>query len=112
MCAELAGASAVRSAPGPHGWYRLHEGLEGQAVVGVRPGHADRQRDALGLGQYVQLAAGLAAVDRVRSGQRTPLFARTEAASMITDDQSSSPRAPSSSRTARCRESSSVRPHR
>jgi hypothetical protein len=65
-------------------------------------GDADHHGDALGLGQDMQLAAGFAAVHRVRPGQRAPHFARTEAASTITDVQSNSPRAPSSSSTARC----------
>ncbi len=50
----------------------------------------------------MQLAALLAPVDRIAPGQRSPLFARTEAASTIAEVQSTSPRAPSSSRTARC----------
>jgi hypothetical protein len=58
--------------------------------------------NALGLGQHVQLAALPAAIDRVRPGQRIPLFARTAAASTIADVQSSSPRAPSPSKTTRC----------
>jgi hypothetical protein len=99
--AELAGTRATRSASGSYGRDRFHQGFEGLAVVGVRPGHADRQWDAPSLGQHVQFAAGFAAVDRIAPGQRTPLFARTEAASMIAEDQSSSPRAPSSSSTAR-----------
>lgn len=50
----------------------------------------------------MQFAALLAPIDRIRPGQRTPFLARTDAASTIADDQSSSPRAPSSSNTARC----------
>lgn len=49
----------------------------------------------------MQFAALLASIDRIRPGQRTPLFARTDAASTIADDQSSSPLAPSSSKTGR-----------
>lgn len=50
----------------------------------------------------MQFAAFLATIDRIRSGQRAPLLARTDAASTIADDQSRSPLAPSSSSTARC----------
>jgi hypothetical protein len=70
--AELAGVAATRSAPEPYGRDRLYEGLEGLAVVSVRPGHADCQWDALSLGQHVQLAAGFAAVDRIAPGQWPP----------------------------------------
>lgn len=50
----------------------------------------------------MQFAALLAAIDRIRPGQRVLLFARTDAASTIADVQSSSPLTPSSSSTARC----------
>lgn len=101
--AEFSGLAAPWSASGPHRGYRPHKRFQGQDVVGVRRGGPDRERDALGVGQDVEFAAGFAAVDRVRAGQRTPLFARTDAASTITDVQSSAPRAPNSSSTARCR---------
>ncbi|NIY70764.1 hypothetical protein SMALB_8946 [Streptomyces malaysiensis] len=68
----------------------------------VRPGCCHGQRDALGVREDVQFAALLAAINRIRPGQGAPLFARTEAASMIAEVQSTSPRAPSSSSTARC----------
>ena len=49
----------------------------------------------------MELTARLATIDRIRPDQRTPLFARTDAASTITQVQSASPREPSSSSTAR-----------
>ena len=94
---------APRGAPGADGRYCLDQRLQRVAVVDVGSRARDGQRDALGLRQHVQLAARLAAIDGVGAGQRPPFFARTDAASMITDVQSSSPRAPSSSSTARCR---------
>ena len=54
------------------------------------------------IGQDVNLRAGFAAVDRARPGQRSPFFARTDAASITARDQSIKPRPPSSSSTARC----------
>ena len=101
--AELGRAPTARAAPGPHRGNAQDERLERLAVVHVRGGDADRQRQAPGVGQHVELTARLATVDRVWAGQRAPLFARTEAASMMAEVQSTSPRAPSSSRTARCR---------
>ena len=98
--AEFDGPTPPWSASGADGGYASDQRLEGQTVVGVRTGHGDGEWDALGLGQYVQLAALLAAIDRVRPGQGAPFLARTEAASTIAEAQSSSPRAPSSSRTA------------
>lgn len=73
------------------------------AVVGVRCRDADDQRNSLGFGQDVDLRPLLAAVDRAGTGQRSPLFARTLAASRIAADQSSSPEPPSRSSTSRCR---------
>jgi hypothetical protein len=102
VAAELARAPAPRPAPGADGRDCLDQRLQRVAVVDVGGRGGNGQRDALRLGQYVQLAARLAAVDGIRAGQRPPFFARTDAASTITDVQSSSPRAPSSSSTARC----------
>jgi hypothetical protein len=50
----------------------------------------------------MQLAARLAAVDGTGPVSDPLFLARTDAASMIAEVQSSSPRAPSSSSTARC----------
>jgi hypothetical protein len=104
---RLVGADRDRSpsswpAPGAYGGKAQEQRLERLAVMHVRTGHCDGQRDALRFGQHMQLAALLTAIDRVRPGQRAPLFARTDAASMIAEVQSSAPLAPSSSRTARC----------
>ncbi|MDF9803558.1 hypothetical protein M2436_002105 [Streptomyces sp. HB372] len=89
-------------APGADGGYPEDQRLERLTVMEVRPRYCDGQRQPLGLGQHVQFAALLAAINRTGAGQRAPLFARTDAASTIADDQSSSPLAPSSSNTARC----------
>jgi hypothetical protein len=69
---QLAGAPAPRPAPGADGRYRLDQRLERVAVVDVGGRDPDGQRDPLGLGQYVQLAARLPAIDGVRAGQRPP----------------------------------------
>jgi hypothetical protein len=102
VAAELAGAAVPRPAPGAGGRHCLNQRLERVAVVDIGSRDPDGQRDALRLAQHVQLAARLPAIDGVRASQRAPFFARTDAASMITEVQSSSPRAPSSSSSARC----------
>ena len=50
----------------------------------------------------MDLRAGLASVDRARTGQGSPLFARTDAPSSTARDQSIRPWLPNSSRTTRC----------
>lgn len=71
---EFDGSAPPWSPAGPGGGYAADERLECEAVVHVRAGHGDGERDALGIGQHVQLAALLAAIDRVRPGRRSPLF--------------------------------------
>jgi len=102
VASELGRASPARSATGADRGQAEHQGLEGLAVVGVRGGDPDDQGYALRFGQDVQFAAGFAAIDRIRPGQRAPFFARTDAPSMMAEVQSISPSAPSWSRTARC----------
>ena len=99
--AEPAGPAASRSAPGADRGNAHDQRQECLAVVHVRAGDTDGERQPLCLGQDVEFAALLAPVDRIAPGQRSPFFARTEAASTMAEVQSSSPRAPSSSRTAR-----------
>ncbi|SFD78338.1 hypothetical protein SAMN05421773_13027 [Streptomyces aidingensis] len=99
---ELVGSAAARSAARPYRRYATDEGPERVSVVDVRAGDSQGQRQALCVGQDVQFAALLAPVDRIRPGQRSPFLARTFAASTMAEVQSISPRAPSSSRTARC----------
>jgi hypothetical protein len=102
VAAEFGGASAAWPSTGADRRQAQDQGLEGLAVVGVRGGDTNDQGYALRFGQDVQLAAGFAAIDRIRPGQRAPFFARTDAPSMMAEVQSSSPSAPSRSRTARC----------
>jgi hypothetical protein len=97
VSAYLDRSPPARSASGAGGRYRQEQRLERLAVVQIRPGHHNGQRDALGIGQDVQFAALLASISRIRPGQGASLFARTEAASMIAEVQSTSPLAPSSS---------------
>jgi hypothetical protein len=61
-----------RSAAGADGGCTADQGLQSQAVVGVRTGHRDGRRDALGLGQHMQLAALLAAIGRFGPGSVPP----------------------------------------
>lgn len=70
--AELDRPAPAWPAAGADGGYASDQRLEGLAVVGVCSGHGDGQGDAPRLGQHVQFAALLAAIDRVRPGQRTP----------------------------------------
>ncbi len=72
-------------------------------VIGVGGRNPYRQVDPRAVGQHVDLRAGLAAIDRARTGHSSPSFARTLAASITARDQSIEPRPPSSSSTALCR---------
>jgi hypothetical protein len=68
--------------------------------MGVGGGDRGDQRQTLGVGQDVELGAGFAPVDRIRSDELVPLFARIEAESTRAADQSIAPVAPSRSRTS------------
>lgn len=99
---ELSGFAAPASAAGADRRYALHEGDQGLAVVQVRPRDCDGEGQTGPLGDQVDLRPVLAPVDRIRTCQ-VPLFrARMFTESIAQRDQSSSPRAPSSSRTRRC----------
>lgn len=65
------------------------------------PPDAERERQSCPVGHDVDLRVGLAAIDRVWTGQRSPFFARRVAPSTIARDQSITPVAPSRSSTAR-----------
>lgn len=79
----------------------LHERDQGLAVMQVGPGNADGDRQTGAFRNQVDLRAVLAPVDRIRTCQ-VPLFrARMFTESIAHRDQSSSPRAPCSSRTRR-----------
>lgn len=99
--ADLHRPPSTWSAPGADGGDAENQRFEHLAIVHVRAGHRDGQREALNLGQHVQIAASLAAIDRFGRLSKPPI-ARTDAASTIVGDQSSSPLAPSSSSTTRC----------
>jgi hypothetical protein len=79
----------------------VEQRLEQLAVVGVgrREKHVERQ--PLVINQQVVLGAGFAPVNRVRAGQLAPLLARTDTASTLARDQSSTSAAESSSSTRR-----------
>ena len=91
-------SAAGRPTSGLHRRDRADHRLQQGAVVGVRSGNIDDQRDAVGLGQDVDLRPLLAAIDRTMM----PLFTRTLAASRFAAIQSSSPALPSRSSTLRC----------
>ena len=89
-------------APGTDGRYCLDQRLDRVAVVDVGSRDPDGQRDALRLGQHMQLAARLAAIDGIRAGQRPPFFRRDRRG---VDDHRCPVQLtarPSSSSTARC----------
>jgi hypothetical protein len=67
--AQLARAPAPWPAPGPDRRDRLDQRPQRVNVMDVGGRDPDGERDALRVGQNVQLAAGLAPVDRVRAGQ-------------------------------------------
>ncbi len=75
---------------------------EDLVVVEVRPRDRDDQRQPGRVGQDMDLRALLAAVDRVWTGQGSPFFARRLAAFTITDDQSTPPAPPWTSRISWC----------
>lgn len=87
---------------GPDRWDAAHKRLQAQAVVHVRPGDAEGQRQSVPVVDQMDLRSQLAAVGRIRSRQRPPFAARTLAESIAHRDQSSSPLSPSRSSTTRC----------
>jgi len=70
------------------GWNGGHEGLELATVMHVGRRQLDAQRQALGVGAKMMLAARFAAVGRVRPGLKPPKTARTLLESTTARDQS------------------------
>lgn len=99
---QLVRTAPAGAAPGPDGGDGLDQGFQADTVVGVGGRHADGQGQPVAVGQGVDFAAGLAPVDRTRTGQAAPLFARTDAASAVARDQSINPLDPSWSSAATC----------
>lgn len=79
-----------------------HERDQSLAVVqiGTRDAHGEGQ--SVAIADDMNLRSQLAAVGRIRSGQRPPLTARTLAESIAHRDHSNSPLAPSWSSMTRC----------
>lgn len=102
IAVQLVRSSPPRPTRTADGRYALHEGLQGEAVMSVRRGNGDGDRQARPVDNQVDFRSVLAAVGRIRSRQLPPLRALTLTESMAQRDQSSSPRAPSSSRMTRC----------
>ena len=71
-----------------HRRHLVNQGDQLCNVVSVRSGERARQRDALSVGEQVMLAAGFAAVRRIRPGLGPPKTARTDALSMTARFQS------------------------
>ena len=82
-------SSAWASAFASHGWDRLDEWQELGDVVAVGGGEEAGERDAVGVGDQVVLAAGSAAVDRTRSDFAAPKSARKEEESQTAREKSS-----------------------
>ncbi len=98
---ELDGLASPASTTGTDGRYAADKGLEGLAVVQVGARDCDGQGQTGPLVDQVDLRAVLTPIDRIRTCQ-IPLFkALMFTESIAQRDQSSSPRAPSSSRTGR-----------
>ena len=69
---NLLGAAAPAADRGTHRRDVVQQRLEYQAVVGVGPGHQQRQRQATTLNGQVQLGAALGPVDWVCAGVIPP----------------------------------------
>jgi hypothetical protein len=69
---NLLGAAAPAAGRGAHRRDVVQQRLEHQAVVGVGPGHQQRQRQATALNRQVQLASRLGPVDWVCAGVIPP----------------------------------------
>jgi len=98
---QLGGSASARSAAGADRRDASYEGFEGLAVVQVRAGDADGEGQTGPLRDQVDLRPLLAPVYRIRTCQLPPFRARMFTESIAQRDQSSLPRAPSSSRTRR-----------
>ena len=103
VAVELVGPSAAGTAAAADRRYRHDQRLQRETVMAVGRGDGDRDRKAGPVGDEMDLRSVLAAIGRIRSGQKPPLTARMLTESMAKRDQFSSPRAPSSSRMTRCR---------
>ena len=99
---ELARLAPPAASPGPDGRYCANQRLQRLAVVQVRTRDRHGNRKPGSIGDQVDLGALLAPIDRIRTRQVPLLRARMFTESTAHRDQSSSPRAPSSSKTRRC----------
>jgi len=67
---------------------RIHQRNQLRYVVSIGACQRRRQWDAVGIGEYVMLRAGFAAIRGIRAGLRPPKTARTDVLSTTTRDQS------------------------
>ncbi len=106
MIISLVGVELAGPAPGwspglPDRWHGIDHLLQHDAVVDVGSCQADRERDALCIGEDVALCACLATICRVRACRRAPLLAATEALSRAARLKSMALRRPRRSRSTR-----------
>ena len=102
---EFAGPASGWSPGLPDRRYSINHLLQHDTVVDVGSCQADRERDALRIGEDVTLGARLAAICRARAGRRAPLLAATDALSRAARLKSIALRRPSRSRSTRWRRS-------
>lgn len=100
---QFPGSPAATSTAGTDRRDSADERFQALAVVHVGAGDTQRQRQPVPIGDQMNFRPQLATVGRIRSRQKAPFAARTLTESIAHRDQSSSPRAPSSSRTTRWR---------
>ena len=98
---EFAGSPAPGAAAGPDRRDSLDERDQGLAVVEVGPGDRNRKGQTGTFGEQMDLRTVLAPIYRIRTCQIPFFRARMFTESTAQRDQSSLPRAPSSSRTRR-----------
>jgi hypothetical protein len=102
---EFAGPASGWSPGLPDRRYSINHLLQHDTVVDVGSCQADRERDALRIGEDVTLGARLAAICRARACRRAPLLAATDALSRAARLKSIALRRPSRSRSTRWRRS-------
>ena len=106
MIVRLVGVELAGPAPGwspglPDRRHGIDHLLQHDAVVNVGSRQADRERDALRIGEDVTLGARLAPICRVRACRRAPLLAATEALSRAARLKSMALRRPKRSSSTR-----------
>lgn len=99
---EFVGLASTRAAAGADRRDTADQWLQSLTVVKVGGRDPQGQRKSVPVRDQVDLPSVLAAIGRIRSRQQPPFAARILTESIAQRDQSSSPRAPNSSRITRC----------